>query len=153
MGGHQYLSVGGAAPIPLNYPVAMFEYGWITGSLGNANVAPGYSTGYYVGIPFMYYCGTAGLDAGFIQNSYIVLINFSETNGGDVCSSSISSSYYYAGSGWSGGVHWNIYLGQTIIMQLVAIISRSPPFDQQNNKNYMYYGVFYTYYWFSPRSK
>jgi hypothetical protein len=116
----------------------MYEYAWAPGSPG-----PGYSSGYYVGI--LQYNDSIGY---FLTTQYT---NNPNPSG--------YFDYYYSGSGWyfswnpfSFGWHLNYYFledkngntnGYSGSNYFVFM-----PQDQQKNKNYYQYEVFWLYNWF-----
>jgi len=120
----------------------MYEYAWAPGGPG-----PGYSSGYYVGI--LQYNNTLGY---FLTTQYT---NNPNPNG--------YYDYYYSGSGW--GSSWclnllrlfrcptlNYYFledknGNTNGYSGSNYFAFMPP-DQQKNKTYYQYGVFWLYNWF-----
>ncbi|WP_202795170.1 hypothetical protein [Vulcanisaeta moutnovskia] len=59
-----------------------------------------------------------------------------------------SSQYHYAGSGWSGSTLYYFFGEDTNYAKNTNYIPFAPV-DQQKNKQYSYYGIFYTYWWFS----
>jgi len=143
------INVGGDTYLPLNFPIFMYEYGWVSGNLF-PNPGPGSSSGYYVGI--LQYNNTQGLGY-FLTTQYT---NNPNPKG--------YYDYYYSGSGWSCGTtcyltggltgwYLNYYFledntsniqGQNGGSNYFAFI----PQDQQKNNNYYQYGVFWLYNWF-----
>ena len=133
------ISVGGYTPLPVGYPFTMFEYGWNGANGCSAGV--GCSSGYYVGILYNFvYCKPPARGQGGIP--------------------SYNTTYYYGGSGWSWV--WNWFNSGWQLQYFFAYISPFGsseessesyipfvPLDQQNNNNYLYYGIFYTYYWYT----
>ncbi|BFI75807.1 hypothetical protein [Sulfurisphaera ohwakuensis] len=145
------VSIGSNTPVPLNYPITVFEYSWSNGGSG-----AGYSSGYYVGIPEItntYYCGFS---------KYVCSILSDGINGGCTftCAQGKAStrvtfvkhsSYYYAGTAYAGSDYYfgNDYSGVQTSSQYIPF----DPEDQQNNNNYAYYGILYTYYWYNIDSQ
>jgi len=145
------INVGGYTYLPLNFPVFMYEYAWVSGSPG-----PGSSSGYYVGI--LQYNNTPGLGY-FLTTQY----------NSNPCSSNPCTSgyfdYYYSGSGWGYSaclkfppVCYNLYYyfledntGKTNGYSGSKYFAFMPP-DQQKNKNYYQYGVFWLYNWFQAEN-
>jgi hypothetical protein len=141
------INVGGDTYLPLNFPIFMYEYGWTSGGSG-----PGSSSGYYVGI--LQYNDTPGLEY-FLNTQYT---NNPNQNG--------YYDYYYSGSGWSSSACWkippicnnlNYYFLENIPGNTQGQNEGSnyfvfiPP-DQQKNKNYSQYGVFWLYNWFQEEN-
>jgi len=122
----------------------MYEYAWAPGGPG-----PGYSSGYYVGI-LQYNSPPTG--AGYFLTT--------QYNNNYQCSSTSCEyyDYYYSGSGWSGG-HLNYYFLEDNTGDIRGYSGPycsknnqfcdifAPP-DQQKNKTYYQYGVFWLYNWF-----
>lgn len=141
------INVGDYTYLPLNFPIFMYEYGWTGGGPG-----PGLSAGYYVGI--LEYNDSVGY---FLTTQY--------TNNPNTNDNNEYWDYYYSGSGWrstgcgflslSKSLHYYFELVSTQGNQgkefKVCDNSYPLPFippDQQNNKQYSQYGVFWLYNWF-----
>jgi uncharacterized protein YxeA len=137
------IRVGGGTYLPLNFPMFMYEYGWVPGG-----AKPGNSAGYYVGI--LQYNDTIGY---FLTTQY--------TKNPATNSYNQYWNYYYSGSGWYSFTCLNI---PPICWKLKYFFVEDntgnirgyegedyfpfmPP-DQQNNSNYYQFGVFWLYNWF-----
>ena len=122
--GSTYTMVGGDTPIPLNYTSTMFEYAWDTF----------YYSGYYVMLP---------LNQIIYSSS-----DFSS-------SSEYNVTYYFGGSSCKGifGCTPTYYFEYSGLTENSEVKSNNyipfVPLDQQHNNNYLYYGIFYTYYWYT----
>jgi hypothetical protein len=137
----------------------MYEYAWTPGNL-LPNPGPGPSSGYYVGI--LQYNSTLGLGY-FLTTSY----------NNNPCSSNPYTSgyydyYYYSGSGWGTSICWKHIWGHISSPYICPTLyyyfledntgkwigysgSNYSAFitpDQQKNKTYYQYGVFWLYNWF-----
>jgi hypothetical protein len=135
------INVGGDTYLPLNFPIFMYEYGWISGGSG-----PGYSSGYYVGI--LQYNDSIGY---FLTTQYT---NNPNPNG--------YYDYYYSGSAWVQTCWWifcipiwnlNYYFlednnGNIQGQSGGSMYFPFMPLDQQKNQQYSQYGVFWLYNWF-----
>ncbi|MFP3132229.1 MAG: hypothetical protein RXQ77_02725 [Candidatus Nanopusillus sp.] len=142
------ICVGGDTYLPLGFPVFTYEYGWNTNGPCHAGGA-GHSSGYYVGI-LQYNSSPAG-PGYFLTTQY---------NNNYPCSLTSCEyyDYYYSGSGWSGG-HLNYYFLEDNTGDIQGYSGSycsknnqfcdifAPP-DQQKNKTYYQYGVFWLYNWF-----
>ena len=140
-------SVGGNTPLPINYTFSMFEYAWQPGTI-YPNPGPGLSSGYYIGT---------------ITNPIIECYHVHECP-------YYSGTYYYTGSGqacnflvvpWGlsvlvicTNIHTEYFFGYVNSSSSDVKSSSNyipfAPLDQQNNPDYKYFGIFYTYYWFTP---
>ena len=129
------INVGGDTYLPTNFPIFMYEYGWVYGGQG-----PGNSSSYYVGI--LQYNSARGL-------RYFLTTQ---------CTNNPSPSlkgyydYYYSGSADGGSDYYflednnsnNNIQGQDGGSNYFAFM---PP-DRQQNQNYSRYRVFWLYNWF-----
>ena len=137
--------VGGDTPIPLNYTSTMFEYGWcnpnnLIGGCGTSinNIEFGVNSGYYVMLP----------------EPPRVYFNFDwMTEHGHYI---YNGTYYYGGSGNGGSDYYFLEVNanyETGDVSLNGVDSNNyipfAPLDQRYNGYYLYYGIFYTYYWYT----
>jgi len=128
----------------------MYEYAWAPGGPG-----PGFSSGYYVGI--LQYNSTKGL-------GYFLTTQYNSNS----CSSNLCTSGYYdyySGSGWGTSYSLTCLLGCPNLNYYFLedntgkkkgywgsnYFAFMPP-DQQKNKNYYQYGVFWLYNWFQAEN-
>ena len=117
----------------------MFEHAWQLGFVEHSP-GPGSSSGYYVGI---------------IRNSATKCYPKGS------CVTYYNGSYYYVGSSWACnfpvvclGTHVEYLFGEVSYSGSDVESSSDyipfAPLDQQGVRDYKYFGVFYTYYWFAP---
>ena len=90
------INVGGYTYLPLNFPIFMYEYGWVYSGQG-----PGFSSGYYVGI--LQYNSTKGLGY-FLTTQY--------TNNPNPYG---YYDYYYSGSAYGGSNYYFLEDNNSII--------------------------------------
>ena len=129
------INVGGDTYLPLNFPIFMYEYGWVYGGQG-----PGNSSSYYVGI--LQYNSTQGL-------GYFLTTQYTNNPSG--------YDYYYSGSGWDDFNNLHYYFLEDNTGNIQGDNGGSnyfafmPP-DQQKSKQYDQYGVFWLYNWFQANN-
>ncbi|MFZ8800994.1 MAG: hypothetical protein ACO2ON_02325 [Candidatus Nanopusillus sp.] len=137
------IRVGGETYLPLNFPMFMYEYGWVPGG-----ARPGNTAGYYVGI--LQYNNTIGY---FLTTKYTKNPNTNANNQ--------YWNYYYSGTGWStlysltcplGCPKLNYYFLEDNTGNIRGYEGENyfpfmPP-NQKNNQQYYQYGVFWLYNWF-----
>jgi hypothetical protein len=70
------------------------------------------------------------------------------TNNGFCPANLPGTNYYYSGSGWSGNTLYYFFGENNNYAKDTNYIPFAPK-DQQNILDYSYYGIFYTYWWFS----
>jgi hypothetical protein len=140
----------------------MYEYGWNTNGPCPSG-GPGHSSGYYVGI-LQYNSSPAG-PGYFLTTQY---------NNNYPCSSTSCEyyDYYYSGSGWGTSTCWKHIWGPISLPYICSTLNYyfledntgkwigyhgskyfafMPP-DQQKNKTYYQYGVFWLYNWFQTNN-
>jgi len=142
-------------PTSLNKALSRLLRSLALGDNGDLPPTPGYSPSYYVGI--LQYNSTKGLGY-FLTTQYT---NNPNPNG--------YYDYYYSGSGWSltgcgflslsKSLHYYFELVSTQGNQgkEFKVCDNSYPLlfippDQQKNKNYYQYGVFWLYNWFQEKN-
>jgi uncharacterized protein YxeA len=138
------IKVGGKTYLPLNFPMFMYEYGWLKPGVAE----PGNSPGYYVGI--LQYNNTIGY---FLTTQYTKNPNTNALNQ--------YWNYYYSGSGWYTSRSFTCPLGCPKLKYFFVESNTGkiqgyegenyfpfmPP-NQKNNQQYYQYGVFWLYNWF-----